>query len=80
LALDGGEDGLDFYRAIISKAPEYLKDKGCLAFEVGIYQANGVARLMSDSFKAIEIRKDLAGIDRVVAGFIGLLSRNTIHS
>ncbi|NJD01789.1 MAG: peptide chain release factor N(5)-glutamine methyltransferase [Ruminiclostridium sp.] len=68
LALDGGEDGLGFYRPIIGKAPEFLKENGNLAFEVGIHQAKEVVRLMKSSFSAINIKKDLAGIERVVLG------------
>lgn len=69
-ALDGGEDGLLFYREIIDKAPVFLKRAGILAFEAGIDQADKVAALMSDSFENIKIHKDLAGIDRVVLGSV----------
>lgn len=67
-ALDGGDDGLYFYRKIIQEAPEFLKNNGILAFETGYDQAADVAALMSGSFKHIKIHKDLAGIDRVVTG------------
>ncbi len=66
LALDGGEDGLDFYR-FISKNAIFQKG-GLLAFEVGIDQANHVSEFMSERFKDIKIVKDLAGIERVVLG------------
>ncbi len=65
-ALDGGLDGLDFYRFISKNAP--LKDGGLLAFEVGINQAEAVAMLMEERFSDITITKDLSGIDRVVTG------------
>jgi release factor glutamine methyltransferase len=65
-ALDGGADGLDFYRYISKNAP--LKDGGLLAFEVGINQAEAVAALMEERFSDIIITKDLSGIDRVVTG------------
>ena len=65
-ALDGGVDGLDFYRFISKNAP--LKDGGLLAFEVGINQAEAVAMLMEKRFSDITITKDLSGIDRVVTG------------
>lgn len=67
-ALDGGADGLFFYRKIIHSAPEYLKRGGMLAFETGYDQAGDVAALMvSDGrFDDIGIYKDLAGLDRVV--------------
>lgn len=68
LALDGGEDGLNFYRRIISDAPKFLTDGGLLAFEVGINQAEAVKNLMAANFAEVEIFKDLAGIERVVAG------------
>jgi len=67
-ALDGGIDGLDFYRAIVSKAPDFLKEEGMLVFETGYDQAYAVKELMKDYFMDIEIKKDLAGIDRVVTG------------
>ena len=65
-ALDGGEDGLDFYRFITENV--CLKPNGYLAFEVGINQANDVKELMSRRFTDIKIIPDLAGIDRVVIG------------
>ncbi len=70
LALDGGLDGLDAYRQLISHAPDYLAEGGTLAFEVGYTQAHRVADLMSKSFRNIEIIKDLSGIERVVKGEI----------
>lgn len=69
LALDGGEDGLDFYRAISDKWREALRSGGMLAFEVGIGQADAVLRIMrTNGFGNIEILKDLNGIPRVVFG------------
>lgn len=69
-ALNGGNDGLDFYRAIIKGAPGFLKDGGIIAFETGYDQAADVAALMKDSFNHIRIYKDLAGIERVVTGYL----------
>ncbi len=71
LALDGGEDGYDFYRRIIEMSPAYLNDKGILAFETGHDQAKTIASLMSASgnFESLSIYKDLNGIERVVIGF-----------
>jgi len=68
LALDGGADGLRFYRMIIRAAHEYLKDNGLLAFEVGHDQSRQVSSLIEETqqYKNIEIIKDLAGIERVV--------------
>lgn len=69
LALDGGEDGLDFYRAIADKWRDALVPNGLLAFEVGIYQADAVARILrTNGFGDIEITRDLHGIPRVVSG------------
>jgi release factor glutamine methyltransferase len=68
-ALDGGEDGLDFYRRIISQAPEYLKENGYLFFEIGYDQGLAVWRLMCEAgFADVTVIKDLAGNDRVVRG------------
>lgn len=70
-ALDGGSDGLRFYREIIRGAPEYLHAGGMLAFETGYDQAQAVAGLMASggSFSEIRICRDLSGTERVVAGF-----------
>ena len=68
LALDGGKDGLDFYRRIVSATR--LKRGGILAFEVGIGQAEDVRALMQSRFENITIIKDLSGTDRVVTGFL----------
>lgn len=66
-ALDGGADGLDFYRRIISEAMDHMADEGILAFEVGINQAQVVAELCRKAgFKATAIRKDYADIERMV--------------
>lgn len=72
IALDGGEDGLDFYKEIINKAPEYLRCGGLIVLEVGHDQARRVIDLMKEKNKYvdIEITKDLAGIERVVSGKI----------
>lgn len=69
LALDGGEDGLDFYRRIVGQAAEYLKDDGTLSVEIGYDQGEAVADLMEkNGFTEIQVIPDLAGLDRVVAG------------
>ena len=69
LALDGGEDGLDFYRCIADKWREALRPGGRLYFEVGIGQADAVLRIMrSQGFGDIQVEKDLQGIPRVVFG------------
>ena len=69
LALDGGEDGLDFYRAITEKWKDALAPGGRLYFEVGIGQADSVLRIMrAQGFGDIQIIKDLHDIPRVVFG------------
>ena len=69
LALDGGEDGLDFYRAIAEKWKDALVPGGRLYFEVGIGQADDVLRIMRrQGFGDIQIVKDLHDIPRVVFG------------
>ncbi len=70
LALDGGKDGLDFYREIINQAPNFLNDGGKLYFEIGYNQAEAVSNLMKENFKNIKVYKDYGGNDRVVAGEI----------
>ena len=71
LALDGGQDGLSFYRRIISDAPRFLADDGLLAVEVGINQAAAVKILFEEAnFIDVEIIKDLSGIERVISGRI----------
>ncbi|AGB42351.1 protein-(glutamine-N5) methyltransferase, release factor-specific [Halobacteroides halobius DSM 5150] len=69
LALDGGADGLKFYRQIIKQAAKKLTEAGLIAFEVGIKQAEDVADLLKQTgFKEIEIIEDYAEIKRVVLG------------
>ncbi len=69
-ALDGGADGLDFYRRISREATRYLQPGGLLAVEVGRGQAEDVARLFAvDGLQAGGIRHDLAGTARVVLAF-----------
>ena len=69
MALDGGEDGLDFYQTISGKWKEALAPGGRLYFEVGIGQADSVLRIMrAQGFGDIQIVKDLHDIPRVVYG------------
>ncbi len=69
LALDGGSDGLCFYRAIIENISHSLKKGGLLAFEVGCGLAPKVKDLMETCFDRVTVEKDIAGIDRVVYGY-----------
>lgn len=69
LALDGGPDGLDCYRALVPEAKALLRPGGYLVLEVGQGQAGAVSTLLwRHGFSGIAIRPDLAGIDRVVYG------------
>ena len=69
MALDGGEDGYDFYRKIIRRAPAYLRGGGWLCFEIGYDQGKGLEDLLKEEgFQEIQIIQDLAGLDRVAVG------------
>lgn len=69
IALDGKEDGLYFYRKIIKESRKYLKKNGKLYFEIGHTQGEEVKTLMEEAgFSNVKIKKDLAGLDRVVYG------------
>ena len=70
LALDGGEDGLDFYRKIVEQSPKYLNKGGKLYFEIGYNQADALKQLMKDKFKNVCVYKDYGNNDRVVVGEI----------
>ncbi len=71
-ALDGGEDGLDFYRKIIKEAGEYLYPGGMLFFEIGCDQAQAVSGYMEEAgYGEVMVCRDLAGLDRVVLGRLG---------
>lgn len=65
-ALDGGEDGLDFYRMIVSR--NNLKPGGLFALEIGYNQGEAVKNLMQSDFSQIKIKKDIGGNDRVITG------------
>jgi release factor glutamine methyltransferase len=69
-ALDGGPDGLDFYRSIIPAAPGYLIPGGWLLFEVGINQSPQVLRIFKEAgcYGELFAAKDSGGIERVVGG------------
>ena len=67
-ALDGGSDGLDFYRRLIGEAPHLLIENGFLAFEIGFDQAEEVKQLIDKTglYREVEVIKDLSNNDRVV--------------
>lgn len=67
LALDGGEDGLDFYRKIASESGKHLFDGGLLFLETGIGQAQEVVKLLEEAgFGDVTVRKDFAGVERMI--------------
>ncbi len=67
-ALDGGEDGLLFYREIIKKVP--LKKDGLLAFEIGFHQGTDVVSLMENhGYRDVTLLSDYAGLDRIILGY-----------
>lgn len=68
-ALDGKEDGLYFYRRITEEAADHLKPGGWLLYEIGCNQGTAVSELLRKAgFCRVAVRKDLAGLDRVVLG------------
>jgi release factor glutamine methyltransferase len=69
VALNGGVDGLDFYRKIVTDVSEFLKPGGTIIFEIGWDQGAKVKALLKDTgFCNVNIVKDYAGFDRVVTG------------
>lgn len=69
LALDGGADGLEAYRAILGGAAKWLKPDGAVLLEIGASQAVPVTALaIRAGFRNVRVHKDLAGLDRVVEG------------
>lgn len=70
IALDGGKDGLYFYKKIASESKKYLKLDGVLLFEIGYNQAQSVTNILKENdYKNIEVIKDLSSNDRVVLGY-----------
>ena len=69
IALDGGEDGLVFYRRIIKRAPCFMKESGHIFLEIGYDQGKTVSEIMkAEGFKDVAVIKDYGGNDRVVRG------------
>lgn len=68
LALDGGENGLDFYKKIIEQAPDYLTENGKIFLEIGYDQKQEVVGIIEKTkqYKMVECKKDLAGNDRMI--------------
>lgn len=71
IALDGTEDGLEFYRILASQSPKYLKEGGYVFFEIGYDQGESVSELLLQAgFKEVMILKDFGDNDRVVTGHL----------
>lgn len=68
LALDGGCDGLIFYRKIVDNICAYLKNGGMLFFEIGYNQGEAVKKIMSEKLADVKIIKDISGNDRIAIG------------
>ena len=68
IALDGGQDGLNFYRDIIKQAHNYLKSNGKLCLEIGDEQKDAITQILKSNFNYTNIKyyKDLQGNDRVI--------------
>lgn len=66
LALDGGKDGLDFYRTIAKESHKYLNNEGKLYLEIGIGQAEKIVKMLKSHFDDVQVKQDLAGIDRFI--------------
>ena len=68
IALDGGKDGLSFYRLIVEKAPTHLKKAGLLLLEIGYDQGEALCKLLDQDgrYHQVEVLQDLSGNDRVV--------------
>ena len=78
MALDGGADGLDFYRRIIREAAGYLKPGGWLAFEIGCSQGEDLVRLLSEAgYTGVRTGRDLAGQVRTAFGQLPQKNTNT---
>lgn len=68
ISLDGGNDGLDFYRTICKNAKKYLNKNGKILLEVGINQAKTVENMLKNAGFGSKIKKDYNNIERIVIG------------
>lgn len=68
MALDGGADGLTFYRRLAVEGRKYLAASGCVMYEIGHDQGAAVSRILAEAgYHQIAVHKDLSGFDRVVS-------------
>ena len=78
IALNGGKDGLDFYRQIISQSLIYLKEKGYLILEIGDGQKESIVDLMKkEGFYSVEVVRDYSGIERIILAQKSILKGKT---
>ncbi len=71
MALDGGKDGLYFYRKIIDEVGKHLNKNGRVFFEIGYNQGSALHTLLTDAgFGDVSVRKDLSGRDRIATGIL----------
>ncbi len=68
MALDGGYDGLCFYRIIAENIEKFLNKNGKIFVEIGYNQKDTVTKIFEQKLEKIECIRDLAGIDRVIIG------------
>ena len=69
MALDGGDDGLEFYRVIASGWRDFLRPGGVLAVETGINQAEDVKRIfVRNRLSKITSKRDFSGVERAIVG------------
>lgn len=73
LALDGGVDGLDFYKKILNQSIDYLKFGSCICMEIGYDQKQDVLKIIQDIDKYVDTysKKDLCGNDRIIVTKVG---------
>lgn len=78
-ALDGGDDGLIFYKKIVEISKENLEDGGLLAFEIGFDQGEDIKNIIkkTNQFHSVNIKKDYAGLDRIVTAVKGITYENS---
>ena len=67
MSLDGGSDGLKFYRILADTAHRFLNKNGKIFLEIGFDQADNVSRLLEENFKDIIVTFDFAGLPRVIS-------------
>ena len=66
LALDGGEDGLFFYRKVLKEAHDYMNEGAHLIMEIGEEQAKDIISIAGDAYELIELKQDYSHKDRIL--------------